>query len=143
MTSPKAPPRARTRRERGASAVEFALIVLPLLTMIFGALEFGLALQARTMAGNAAREGVRIASLGGTDADVEQAAQNALSVVQGAKTLTTTCRTAAGTTCTLGDPANSGGVATVTVTIEYHGITGMFPGLTSTTISRTSTMRIE
>ncbi len=143
MTSPTALPRARARDERGASAVEFALIVLPLLTMILGALEFGLALQARTMAGNAAREGVRVASLGGTEDEVRLYSQDSLSVVEGTKTVTTTCRTATGTTCTLGRPGNSGGTATVTVTIQYRGITGMFPELTDTTISRTSTMRIE
>lgn len=132
----------RRWRDRGAAAVEFALVVPVLILLIFGSIEFGLAIQARTQVGNAAREGVRVASLGGSVADVQTSALNALGGVSGTKTVTVTCTTPAGASCVIGVP-NPGNVATVVVTINYTGITGMFPQLTNTTISASSYMRIE
>ena len=113
-----------------------------LIVLIFGSIEFGLAVQARTMIGNAAREGVSVASLGGSTADVQASALNALGTVSGTKTVTVTCKTPANVTCTIG-AANSGNIATVVVTVNYTGITGMFPQLTNTTITSSSYMRIE
>lgn len=50
----------RMFNERGASAVEFAL-VLPLLMMIlFGIIEFGIALYRQAILTNASREGARV-----------------------------------------------------------------------------------
>ncbi len=132
-----------SRRDRGAAAVEFALVILPIVTMIFGALEFGLALQARTVIGNSAREGVRIASLGASEQEIRDAVTNSSTVINGTKTVTLVCKNAAGGNCTFGKPENSGGTATVTVSVQYQGVTGMFPSLTDSTITRSSTMRIE
>lgn len=50
----------RLRSESGASAVEFALL-LPLLVMIlFGIIEFGMALYRQSILTNASREGARL-----------------------------------------------------------------------------------
>lgn len=138
----------RRWRDRGAAAVEFAFIVPVLVVLIFGSIEFGLAVQARTMLGNAAREGVRVASLtanGDTTsaAQVKTAVDNALAGVSGTKTVTVTCATPAGAACTIGAKNNGNNVATVTVTIDYTGITGMFPALTNKTLTASSYMRIE
>ena len=138
----------RRWRDRGAAAVEFALVVPLLILLIFGAIEFGLDVNARTQVQNAAREGVRVASLTANGdptslAQVQAAALNAVSNVTGTKTVTVTCTTPGGSTCTIGAPSNAGNVATVVVTINYTGITGMFPALTNTTISGSSYMRIE
>lgn len=132
----------RQGRERGAAAVEFALVMPALVLLIFGSIEFGLAVNARTMVGNAAREGVRLASLGQSEASIKAAALNAVDGVTGTKTVTVTCATPGGASCTIGAP-NAGNVATVTVSVQYTGITGMFPMLTDTTISASSYMRIE
>lgn len=43
-----------------------ALVIPVLITMLFGMLEFGLILSEQTMLTHAAREGTRVASLGGT-----------------------------------------------------------------------------
>ena len=52
--------RKKLRSEAGASAVEFALL-LPLLMMIlFGIIEFGLALYQQAILTNASREGARL-----------------------------------------------------------------------------------
>jgi Flp pilus assembly protein TadG len=132
----------RRLRDRGAAAVEFALVVPLLIVLIFGSIEFGLAVNARTMVGNAAREGVRMASLRYTPADVQAAALSALSAVSGTKTVTYTCTTPGFSTCNpSAPPPNS--VATVVVTVNYTGITGLFPQLTNATLTGTSYMRIE
>jgi len=132
----------RRWRDRGAAAVEFALVVPLLILLIFGSIEFGLAVNARTMVGNAAREGVRMASLRYSPADVRAAALSSLSAVSGTKTVTYTCTTPASPTCDPNAPGPNS-VATVVVTVNYTGITGMFPLLTNTTLTGTSYMRVE
>jgi Flp pilus assembly protein TadG len=138
----------RRWRDRGAAAVEFAIVVPALILLIFGSIEFGLAVNARTQVGNAAREGVRVASLTANGdstsaAQVQTAALNAVSNISGTKTVTVTCATPGGAACTIGAANNGGNVATVTVSINYTGVTGMFPALTNATITGSSYMRIE
>ena len=53
------------RDDRGASAVEFALISLPLLTLIYGGIAFGFTLNAQETATQLAREGARAAAICG------------------------------------------------------------------------------
>lgn len=69
-------PRAsqRSRRDGGASLVEFALIV-PLLTLfLFGIVQFGLAYDKKQSINSAAREGARTAAIPVNDADTVVAA---------------------------------------------------------------------
>lgn len=49
----------KSRGERGASAVEFAIILPILLVLIFGIIEFGFAIYDKTMITNACRDGAR------------------------------------------------------------------------------------
>ena len=51
-------------RERGAAAVEFALLLPVLLLLVFGIIDFGRALNAQITLTQAAREGARLAALG-------------------------------------------------------------------------------
>ncbi|MGO9079968.1 MAG: TadE/TadG family type IV pilus assembly protein [Streptosporangiaceae bacterium] len=51
-------------RERGAAAVEFALLLPVLLLLIFGMIDFGRALNAQITLTQAAREGARLAAVG-------------------------------------------------------------------------------
>lgn len=51
--------RLRSGSEDGAAAVEFALVVPLLLTLLFGIIEFGSYFNAQIVASNAAREAVR------------------------------------------------------------------------------------
>jgi Flp pilus assembly protein TadG len=132
----------RRWRDRGAAAVEFALVVPVLILLIFGSIEFGLAVQARTMIGNAAREGVRVASLGGSVADVTASAKGALGPLSGTNPqVKFTCITSGSPSCDPNAPGKNS-VATVVVTVDYTGITGMFPQL-NTTLTANSVMRIE
>jgi len=61
------PPRSVTgRRERGAAAVEMALVLPVLLFLLMGLIDFGRAYSAQIQLSQAAREGVRLASLNTT-----------------------------------------------------------------------------
>jgi Flp pilus assembly protein TadG len=53
----------RRRDERGASAVEFALLVLPLTLLVFGIVAFGIMLSFRQTLSQAATEGARAAAV--------------------------------------------------------------------------------
>ncbi len=55
--------RLRFHSEGGAAAVEFALVVPLLLTLLFGIIEFGAAYNAQILVTNAAREAVRAANV--------------------------------------------------------------------------------
>ncbi|MCT1433984.1 pilus assembly protein, partial [Dietzia maris] len=50
-------------RDRGAAAVEFALVLPILLLLVLGILEFGRAYHVQTILSNAARDGVRVMAL--------------------------------------------------------------------------------
>ena len=73
---------ARLDGQRGASAVEFALILPVLVVIVFGIIYFSLFLNATQGAQAAAREGARVASLRGSTASAAcTAATDALSGV--------------------------------------------------------------
>jgi Flp pilus assembly protein TadG len=65
--------RRKLRHEDGAAAVEFALIVGLLAMLVFGLIEYGLAFWQVQNLRAAAREGARVAAVGGDDADVQAA----------------------------------------------------------------------
>lgn len=65
---------ARSRvDDRGAAAVEFALVLPLLLILIFGIIDFGRMLNAKITLTEAAREGSRAAALLGADAGADRA----------------------------------------------------------------------
>ncbi len=65
------------RPDRGAAAVEFALVLPLLLLVVFGLVDFGRALNEQILLGRAAQQGARAAALRQTDtvARTEAAAQ--------------------------------------------------------------------
>ena len=69
--------RNRLRNERGATAVEFALIVPLLILLVLGIAEFGRAFQVQGTLSAAAREGVRIMALQNDEAAAKAAVRNA------------------------------------------------------------------
>jgi Flp pilus assembly protein TadG len=85
-------------RDRGATAVEFALLLPVLLLLLFGVIDFGRALNAQITLTQAAREGARLAALGQLIGPVQTrvtAAATGVSPVTA--TLTTSCPAGAGT----------------------------------------------
>ena len=109
--------RSKLRREEGAAAVEFALIVGLLAVLIFGLLEYGLAFWQVQNLRAAAREGARAAAVGGASSDVSDAmvGSSAGSLPPGFTgfSMSTECD---GTPDTVGDP--------VTVTIANGSLSG-------------------
>ncbi len=75
--------------DRGAAAVEFALVLPFLLVIVLGIVDFGRMLNMQITLTQAAREGVRVAALGGTQSEAETRARDALYPVTGANPVLT------------------------------------------------------
>lgn len=67
----------RESSERGAVAVEFAIILPVLLALVLGIMEFGRAYNTQISLTNAAREGVRVMAISNDPAAARTAAKNA------------------------------------------------------------------
>lgn len=108
--------------ERGAVAVEFAILAPVLIMMLLGIMEFGRAYNAQASLSNAAREGVRVMAISNDQTAAKTAAKNAaVSLNPG---LADTNFTFSPASCTSG--------AQMSVTINYTlstvtGIAGPFP----------------
>jgi Flp pilus assembly protein TadG len=138
-------PFSRPREDRGASAVEFALVVPLLLAVLFSIIDLGFAINRYTVLNNATREGVRAASLSASKSEVDKVVNDSLSDLKGKVTVTVSCKTPLGGTCGSWDANHtSGGVAVVTATYEHGWLTPMGKAVSSMlTLSKTSQMRIE
>ncbi len=79
----------RGARDRGAAAVEFALVFPLLLLIVFGIIDFGRALNAQITLTQAAREGARLDAVG--DANVVTATQQAATGLSPVSVTVTTC----------------------------------------------------
>lgn len=100
--------RRLSSHDRGAAAVEFALVVPLLLFLLFGIVDFARAFNAQVTVTHAAREAVRVQALEGTTEDTVEAAENA------AVPLTVSVTTGG---CSSGQPTS------VTVTTEFEYVT--------------------
>ena len=77
----------KLKNQRGASAVEFAVVLFPLVLLVFGIIDFGFLLYDKAMLTNASREGARagIVAPSGTpptrlsDTDIRDIVKNYLS----------------------------------------------------------------
>ena len=107
-------------RERGAAAVEFALVVPLLLVLVLGIAEFGRAYNIQTTLSGAAREGVRAMALNNTT--------SAKSVAQSkAKDAAPTLNLADSQIVVSGTaPCTSGTLVTVTISYPMNFITSFF-----------------
>ena len=111
--------RCRTRRrrsERGAAAVEMALVLPILLFLVFGIVDFGRLLNAQITLTEAAREGARAEALNQSANTRVQAASGNLQGVTTTLTPSTGCPTPY-------DPANTSADAVVTTTYTFTFIT--------------------
>lgn len=140
-------------RQRGAAALEFALVVPVIILMVLGIVDLGMLMNAQAVVANAARDGARVASLGKTAATARTAAQTTVqSMGHPPTSVTVVCMTS--TNCPSGGDYDTlrgnrktpGEVVQVTVTYTYTFITplpawiGIGP---TTTIRKASYMRIE
>ncbi len=148
----------RPRGERGAVAVEFALIVPLLMLLVFGIMEFGYMLNRDTVVSNASRDGARVASLGGQYTEImtsitQELAQSGIPTTAPATVITIDCLKPDGTIpCNVaGNPATynslaaSGATAIISVTYNYAWITPVISSImgTSTSLGQTTQMRVE
>lgn len=106
---------SRWRSERGAAAVEFALVVPILLALLLGVIEFGHYFNVQISATHAAREAARTMSITGNWTKAEQAGRNASPTLK--QPLTTLTR----------NPlvCSPGATVSVTVTYEFDSYTGI------------------
>lgn len=107
--------------ERGAVAVEFALLAPVLVMLLLGIMEFGRAYNVQASLTNAAREGVRVMAINNSQSDARSAAKNAVGPLNPA--LADGNVTFSATSCAVGSQ--------MTVTISYSlstmtGIAGPF-----------------
>ncbi|MFT4471609.1 TadE/TadG family type IV pilus assembly protein [Arthrobacter sulfonylureivorans] len=106
--------------ERGAAAVEMA-IVLPLLVLILmGIMEFGRVFYVQISLSHAAREGARYAAIHHDDAGYDAAAFT----LDASPLLASLAGTEAATVVDDGASCAPGGMATVTVTASLNSMTG-------------------
>jgi len=105
--------RPRGERERGAAAVEFALVVPILMTIIIGIVEFGMAFNFRTQLNNATSVAARSYAI---DRNWTTARANVLG-------LAPTASITKSLDCT---SANVGAAVTITSTVTRSSITGLF-----------------
>ena len=125
-----------SRSDRGASAVEFALVLTPLLLLLLAIMQFSVYFWSFQAASNAAREGARAYAVdpcgSGQPALVTQRVGAA---ADGAVTVTKTFQQA-------GSKLVPGDSVTVRVTFATYDIAGSFVPV-PTTVVKTSTARIE
>ncbi len=131
--------------QKGAAAVEFAIIAPLLFTIIFGIIEFGLLLYDKQVITNASREGARYGILWSptrpTDAEIEAKVASYTS-----NNLVTFGTMVSPTTTISRSGNNPGDALTVTVTYDYDFL--LLPNFVSTlsnvtTLNAVAVMRLE
>lgn len=81
----------RTGSDRGAAAVEFALVLPLLLLIVLGIIDFGRAYNMQIALSQGAREGVRVLALNGSTTDATARTEQAAYPVTGIGISMTTC----------------------------------------------------
>ncbi len=125
----------RRDREKGASAVEFAIVLPLLLTLVFGIMEAGWLFAQQVEVRNAAREGARMAVVdypnpgSGSSPDIV------------AQVCSRASLSADRASVAIVDTTNDS--ARVTVTQDYESLTGFLPFFNGLTITSVVEMRIE
>jgi Flp pilus assembly protein TadG len=132
--------REPARRDRGAAAVEFAIILPILLLLIAGIIDLGRMMYTEVVLSNAAREGSRMIALGYSTADA-QTRVDAAAINIGTATATVTA------TCPASPVPTDGASVQVTSDFEWlllGDVVKMIPGGSlslPSTLSATGTMR--
>jgi Flp pilus assembly protein TadG len=109
-------------RDRGATAVEVALLMPILLVLVMGIVDFGRALHAQITLTQAAREGVRVAAL--KQPNPTTRTQNAATGLSGVGVSVTACPA----TPTPGSDAEVNATYTFTFVTPVGGLAGFFGG---------------
>lgn len=136
------------RGARGAAAVEFALVAMLLLTLLFGIIEAGWALFHQGTVAGLAREGARYYALHSSDPGVagdatEQVRDQAeeVGLVDSEHRGDVLLAFSAVDCPSASSPASDGSFVRVTVTYRHEGITGFIPGLNDIDLRGSGSMR--
>ncbi|VXB66219.1 putative TadZ/CpaE, associated with Flp pilus assembly [Arthrobacter sp. 9AX] len=108
--------------ERGAAAVEFAILLPLLLMLVLGTIEFGRAYNAQITLTNAARDGVRVMAISGNQTAARSAARNAAASLSPGLQDT---NIQFGTVCPSTIPAGTSPQTTFTINYTLSTITGV------------------
>ena len=142
--------KARTERRRGATAVETALVLIPLLMFIFGIFEYGRLLMDMNLLDNAAREGCRYALANNTNASISSNVQSVVTSYMAGRdsSFTSLTVTVSGTHSGVSTPVNNlapGDPITVTVSggYKFMNIIPLVSMPTAFTLSSSVTMICE
>lgn len=141
----------RTRKsQRGAAALEFALVMPILVVLVFGVVDFGLMINSQAVFANASRDAARAGSFFATSSEIEAVVTSEAAYLPTVSGITTqvTCRKAGspGAACTSSydSERESGGTVIVTITYTHNWLTPALLGLPNTSvITKRSEMRIE
>lgn len=126
--------RTRGSDDRGQAMVEFTLMIMLLLVVVFGIIDFGAALYDQTMLASAAADGARSGAISNSTSTAQSAALAAVNNAIG-------CTPTASATTVASTPAQ----IQVTATCRYSGITplGALVGIVIPTITAQASAKIE
>jgi Flp pilus assembly pilin Flp len=138
------------REEKGAAAVEFAIVATLFFMLVFGTIDFGFAFHSWNNAVNAAREGARTAAVDPNVTNITNRVRTASSTLDQSKlTISVLCSRSGGafSACPAGASWLEGDIVRIIVNYQYDMITpvGAFvPGLGQTlTLRSQSESRFE
>lgn len=131
--------------QRGSTAIEFALILPVIATMLFGVIDFGRLLYTKEVLNNAVREAARTGIVAGvndvSDAVIDTAVTNS---ILNSQLLDPAYITGIQKTRTADAAGNRNLSVTVGYTFNFLVVGGLIPGLSTThTLNSQSTMRME
>lgn len=142
--------RRRLNDESGAVLVEFALVFGLFVLLVFGMVDFGLGINAKTQITNAGREGARLGTVNLDATAVETRVQNAISSLDLAHlVVTVACAEPDGDPCGgTGDLSNAVAGDSVIVTVDYdYQLVTPVPGFlgvgSSLSLQSVTEMRVE
>jgi len=143
FTSSKRSTRRAGRRQRGSAVVEFAMLLVPLLLILLGTIDWGCYLYFRAIVTDAARAGARAGSLNPDLATAQATGSKAANDF-----LTNLDFPRHGQTLTVSTPAgpvNSVSIRVVLTTPSITGFTGLLEvsGILPVNASAQATMRLE
>ena len=124
--------RTLAKHNRGQSLIEFALVIPILLLLMVGIMEFSRAWMTQNILTSAAREGARVAAVGGNGVDAANLVLNSANITTANVTVT--------------PPGSPYGPVMVTVNYDFPvSVPGFLPGWSAATIplGSSTTMRQE
>ncbi|MCC6497656.1 MAG: pilus assembly protein [Propionibacteriaceae bacterium] len=141
----------RSRKsQRGAAALEFALVAPILIMLVFGVVDFGMMINSQAVFANAARDAARAGSFSATESEIVTVVNSEVSYLPNITNVATTvtCRLpgSPGANCSGSYDAGKkpGGTVVVRISYQHHWLTPALLGLPSVSVvTKASEMRIE